>query len=209
MRKHIKQIILVAVLLICAVGTLKIVDFSISKALPKSTAEELAIVDSSRYEVDSVLFNEIDEKIAGILIEKDNSMSKPQALSLAKRVNISPAIQSHGNLMPMQSSGSSFNYGSSSKSKVDTTYYRSNKQLKFYLVSAAGYINDRNGQMQYFLPAYEQRYYYELILREGLYTFVSLSPKDTLTFFVGNGGVYKLGFQEAHPNFTILRDSLP
>ena len=46
-------------------------------------------------------------------------------------------------------------------------------------------------------------------LTEGVYTYLTTADHDTIPFVVKKYGVYKLGFQEDHPNFIILRDSLP
>jgi len=61
----------------------------------------------------------------------------------------------------------------------------------------------------YFMPAYDQRYYYELTLPEGVYSYIMLDNRDTIEFAVNKEGVFKLGFYENHPDFVILRDSLP
>lgn len=89
------------------------------------------------------------------------------------------------------------------------SYIRNPHKITFYLVAPAGYIADIHGTVAYYLPGYANKYYYELELNEGIYSFQTLTNRDTIPFVVDSIGVYKLGFQELHPNFLVFKDSLP
>lgn len=81
------------------------------------------------------------------------------------------------------------------------------KDLRFFLVTEKGSITDKYGFVRYYLTGDGYRYYYDLNLKVGVYSFQSANNHDTVPFVVDKSGVYKLGFQEDHPNFQIYKDS--
>jgi len=63
--------------------------------------------------------------------------------------------------------------------------------------------------IQYYLTGDEGKYYYQIGLKKGNYSFqTKYEPKDNLQFVIDQNGVYKLGYQESHPYFMVYKDSL-
>lgn len=200
-----RKVIAILGLLLMLLAALKLADYGINYYISKddkiTSADSTEIWNShglSKEQADSIFKN-----IESVVVQNNVNKSKKVIDSLTKLVKIATPISVES------FKGVKVSTPRSSLDFVDTLYRRNPEQIRFYLVTTAGYITDRNGQVQYFMPAYDNKYYYELVLHIGNYTFQTLSTHDTIPFVVDKTGVYKLGFQENHPNFIIIKDSLP
>jgi hypothetical protein len=79
----------------------------------------------------------------------------------------------------------------------------------FTIICKSGFIVGKWDKIEYYLPTGEEyRAVYDINLKYGYYRFINLDKSDTIPFAVTKEGVYKIGFQEDHPSFTILKNPI-
>jgi len=174
------------------------------------------IAETDSLEIDSIpqeyveAFKSLDQKVEKVILERNLTATTQEVHEMVKKVKIADPLVS----IPISTTTSGQNYSptwvyENDSNKSNT--YRKKKIYTFYIVTHNGYVTNQYGAVQYYLPGEDKRYYYEITLKEGVYTFITLglTPNDTVPFAIDQTGVYKLGFQETHPNFLIFKDSLP
>ena len=201
MAPKVKTGIVTIGLLLLLIITLKVADYGVTyffSSNEKTPIDSTAVWKSHGLNKDQ--FDSVYTNIEKVVVKSHKDITDKKSIdSLTHLVKIAEPVTDKTTLK----------ISTPSKNWVpDTTFLRDPSTTRFYLVTSAGYITDKHGTVEYFLPAYDQRYYYELVLHKGTYTFQSLSDHDTIPFIIDRTGVYKLGFQEDHPNFIILKDSL-
>lgn len=186
-RKLVISFVLSLIFLILFLLFFKMVDISTSDK--EFNHEEQILVDSSYIQYDS-LFKSIDFNLDRIIKEKNSkNLTSVEIQKIKQTIKISK---------PSNEPNWVKNYNFTDKGEVT-----------FYLVTKPGFIANKWGAVQYYLPGDDNKYYYEITLKTGFYYFQTIShPRDSVSFVVDNNGVYKLGYQELHPNFIIFKDSL-
>lgn len=190
-KKYVLPVALLLLLILC----LKVADYGVGGFVNIFKSDQkITEVDSTwKLEYDS-LSRSIDKNIEILITKSNPSASKEEIKKLVSEVKISkPLSKPH--------------YSPSNSSEV----YYEKKSSTFYLVTQPGFITNGRGAVQYYLPGGGSKYYYEINLKEGVYSFitVNVTPQDTVSFAIDRTGAYKLGYQENHPNFLIFKDSLP
>ena len=187
-----RKLVISVVLIILFLLFFKVVDLFLNSSMYRSSSQrEIAVTDSSRIEYDS-LFKTIDFNLDKIIKEKNsNKITHDEIQKIKQTIKVSQPSSD-----PLQT-------------WVTNSIPNDKGEITFYLVSNPGFISNKWGAVQYYLPGDGGKYYYEITLRKGVYSFQTTSePRDSVTFAIDNDGVYKLGFQELHPNFIVFKDSL-
>lgn len=172
---------------------LKVLDWSVGGFVNVFQSEE-KYIDSTSTEYDT-LFTSIDKGLDNLLLTRKLAKDTNEVKKLKSKIVISsPKTEL--------------------QAKIDTVNKNPNfnfkkKETEFYLICSPGFIINKFGAVQYYLPGGDSRYYYLISLKNGTYQYQTISePRDSVSFAVDELGAYKLGFQEIHPNFTIYKDSL-
>ena len=201
-KKHIFPVALLLLLL----SVLKLVDNGIggfSNLFKSSEPVATYTSDSAKLEYDT-LFNSIDKNIEVLVKSRNGASSEKEIKKLISDVKIITPLSS----LPKRGPSNTQNV----VAVIDGPKYVERKKFIFYLVTSPGFVTNGRGAVDYYLPGGANgRYYYEIDLKEGIYSFITtgINPRDTTPFIIDKTGVYKLGFQEDHPNFMIFKDSLP
>lgn len=188
-----KKVIIPIILIIGFLTFLKLVDLGYKSESSNYVKNELVdscnmMIDSGSIKYDS-LFYSIDQGLNKIIKERNaGKITSEEIAKLKQTIKVSkPFIE---------------------KPVSDVTT-NDKGEVTFYLITKPGLIANKWGAVQYYLPGNDEKYYYEITLKKGLYSFQTISqPRDSVTFVVDNGGAYKLGFQEIHPYFIVFKDSI-
>lgn len=88
-----------------------------------------------------------------------------------------------------------------------------NLTTSFFVVSKPGLILDSERRLVWYLsvpgpdaPSNRGRYAFNVDLRPGYYVFYQFEDRDLVPFVTGPDWAQKLGYQEAHPDFIIVKD---
>lgn len=91
------------------------------------------------------------------------------------------------------------------------TSFQKNMEVSFHIVAKSGMIVNQRNNIVYFCTDGDkfdiERSVYDISLRKGTYAYINLDKSDTITFAIDETGAYKLGFQEDHGSFLILKES--
>lgn len=91
------------------------------------------------------------------------------------------------------------------------TSFQNSAEVRFHIVAKSGLIVNKRNDIVYFCTNGDkfdiERSVYDISLRKGTYAYINLDKSDTVSFAIDETGAYKLGFQEDHTSFTILKDS--
>ena len=152
-----------------------------------------------------LLFDSIDEGLNKLLLERNSHLALNALQEIKKKVRVSNPVLHLDTVKDKRTINAQLQ-----KSKTNPNVFFPHKETQFYLICNPGFIENTRGAVQYYLPGGTGKYYYEVSLRKGTYGYQTISePRDSVTFVVDEKGAYKLGFQELHPNFVILKDTLP
>lgn len=84
-------------------------------------------------------------------------------------------------------------------------------ETHFYIVAKPGLIVDKYTNIVYICgdrtSPQDERSVYDVSIKSGTYAYINFDKSDTITFAIDKTGAYKIGFQENHSSFTILKKS--
>jgi hypothetical protein len=216
-----KEIFWTAVVVIGVMIGLRLLDVSFNDIIPAKSEQEKTILalDTTKDDIDTALMKEFDKAIETFYIAKSNGADSKTIDSLTEVVNSYHTSSSNKSIFPRMMMAeeqyqqqkvlddkSDFLNSPSGASNQDSSYWVSSEKVTFYIVTPLGFIIDRNDQVQCVMN--NNRAYYEITLPYGIYRFITISKRDTVTFEVGDKGVFKKAWDENSKYLTILRDSL-